>query len=168
MNSTLTTPHLLLKALEEQDRETMIRLLGDREIGKTYMLPVFQSKQQADAYFDRLVVLCQTRFVFGIYLPDGELIGMLNECGCTEDEIELGYFISTAHQGRGYATEALQAAIQECFLCGFRHVVAGFFEENPASRRVMEKCGMHPLNRESVISYQGRDHCCLYMGVDRE
>ena len=168
MKDTILTPRLTLKALEEKDRETMLRLLEDRDIGKTYMLPLFSGRQQKDAFFDRLQSLCRTRFVFGICKTDsGRLIGMLNECGTDEaaGEIELGYFIDPLFQKQGYATEALSAAIREAFARGFRHVVCGYFEDNTASRRVMEKCGMLPLDREAVISYLGRDRRCLYLGI---
>ena len=79
--------------------------------------------------------------------------------------MEIGYFVDPAHWNQGYATEAFAAAIRELFRMGYRAVTAGYFEENPASRRVMEKCGLKPLDRESVIAYRGTDHRCLYMGI---
>ena len=50
--------------------------------------------------------------------------------------------IAPAHQGKGFATEAVEACIEELFRMGFAHIRAGFFEGNVASCRVMEKCGM--------------------------
>jgi ribosomal-protein-alanine N-acetyltransferase len=54
----------------------------------------------------------------------------------------LGYVIAPEHQGKGFATEAVQACIHELFRMGYEHVRAGYFEGNTASRRVMEKLGM--------------------------
>lgn len=51
---------------------------------------------------------------------------------------------------------------------GYEHIIAGFFEENIASRRVMEKCGMHLLELEEDVKYQGIVHHCLYYGIDKE
>lgn len=45
---------------------------------------------------------------------------------------------------------------------GFRKVKAGYFEENEASRRVMEKCGMKQLSYTDEIEYRGITHKCLY------
>ena len=46
------------------------------------------------------------------------------------------------YQGCGYATEAVGAVLRELREMGFRKVIAGFFSENSARRRVMEKCGI--------------------------
>lgn len=86
----------------------------------------------------------------------------------TATPIEVGYVISPEYKGNGYATEALKAAIDELFRMGYNHVTAVFFEENAASRRVMEKCGMHLLDMEDTEDYQGVTHRCLYCGIDKE
>ena len=168
----IRTPHLVLKALADGDRGPFLRLCGDAQIKKTYMLPDFDSAAQADAFFDRIRALSMSkeRFVYGIYLGE-TVIGMLNDCGISGKKIELGYFIAPEHWNRGYASEALGAAVDELFSMGFETVVAGYFAENPASRRVMEKCGMRPLAEESVIAYRGKDHVCYFCGIaarDRE
>lgn len=168
----IRTPHLVLKALADGDRGPFLRLCGDARIKKSYMLPDFESAAQADAFFARIRALSASKehFLYGIFL-DGEVIGMLNDCEIGGKKIELGYFIAPEHWNRGYASEALGAAVDELFSMGFETVTAGYFAENPASRRVMEKCGMRPLSEESVISYRGRDHVCRFCCVtarDRE
>lgn len=161
----LTTARLVMKKLEDCDREPFLRIVRDDRVKKTYMLPDFTDQAQADAFFDRLKGLCDSpaHFIYGIYLND-EVIGFLNDCEIDGTNIELGYFISSEHWNRGYASEALEAAIEELFRMGFEFVKAGYFTENPASRRVMEKCGMHPLPEEAVIPYRGIDHRCLFCG----
>ena len=52
--------------------------------------------------------------------------------------------------------------IKELLKMGFRKVKAGYFEENEASRRVMEKCGMKQLSYTDEIEYRGITHKCLY------
>ena len=160
----LSDAGLVLRPFEEQDREPMLRLLSDSRITETYMVPAFQNRQEADAFFSRLMELSRTRFVYGIYL-DGTPVGMLNVCGTSGDEMELGYFIDPLFQGKGLATRALSLAIQEAFRIGYSLVTAGYFEGNAASRRVMEKCGMKLLDRESGITWHGITHRCLYMGI---
>ena len=51
---------------------------------------------------------------------------------------------------------------------GYSRVIAGHFEENPASRRVMEKCGMGPMDREENIEYRGVPHRCLYRAIEKD
>ncbi len=164
----LRTEHLILRPLGECDREAMIRMLTDARIRRTYMIPDFADRAALDGYFDRLrtLSLSDGRFILGICL-DGSLIGFLNDCGMNGKQAELGYFIDPAHWGRGYAAEALRAAIAELFRMGYGTVTAGYFEENPASRRVMEKCGMQPIAREETIDYRGVRHRCLYCEIRR-
>ena len=138
-------------------------------VKQTYMVPDFDTRAQADAFYDRLLGLCANgeRFIYGIYL-DGQLIGFLNDCGIQDGAVELGYVIHPDYHGQGYATEAVGSAIEELFRLGYPKVIAGFFVGNHASRRVMEKCGMVLIPLEEDIEYRGKVHHCLYYGISRE
>lgn len=58
-------------------------------------------------------------------------------------QAELGWALDPAFVGRGYATEAVKAAIDVCFgPLGLRRVHAGCFAENEPSWRLMERIGM--------------------------
>ena len=81
------------------------------------------------------------------------------------DRMEIGYAIHPDHQNQGYATEALRCVIQELFRMGFRHVRAGCFQENPASARVMVKCGMTLTGESEVIAYRGSSHVCVFYEI---
>jgi len=64
-------------------------------------------------------------------------------------QAELGWAFDPAHQGRGYATEAVHEALRLCFEdLGVRRVVALAFADNAPSLRVMEKAGMR---REALL-----------------
>ncbi|WP_161141501.1 GNAT family N-acetyltransferase [Propylenella binzhouense] len=65
----------------------------------------------------------------------------------------LGYWIGRAHQGRGYATEAV-AAITLWAFGRFRaeRVGAGVFHDNAASLRVLEKLGFREVRRYETAS----------------
>jgi RimJ/RimL family protein N-acetyltransferase len=55
---------------------------------------------------------------------------------------EVGYWIGRPYWGRGYATEALEAGVIWASRNWRRRaLVAGHFEDNPASGRVLEKAG---------------------------
>lgn len=164
----LKTQRLELKAYEECDKERMLDILCNEEIKKTYMIPDFATEKQAEELFYRLKEYSQSdeHFEYGIYLC-GTLIGFINECSIENETVELGYVIHPDYRGNGYAPEALETAIHELFRMGYSHIETGFFEENPASRRVMEKCGMHKLEKQDDVEYQGKCHHCLYFGIDK-
>ena len=79
--------------------------------------------------------------VFLITLRNETMIGA---CGIVlqEQPAELGYWLGVPYWGKGYATEALHAVIDFAFTdLGHDSLHAGARVTNPASRRVLEKCG---------------------------
>ena len=60
-------------------------------------------------------------------------------------EVELGYWLTPAAWGRGYATEAARAMVAHGRRAlGLTRVVSGHFADNPASGRVLAKLGFRP------------------------
>lgn len=65
-----------------------------------------------------------------------------------EGEVEFGYGIAPAQQGRGYATEAAAAAVAYAAAAGtVTAVVAGADHDNVASQRVLEKVGFRCIEQ---------------------
>lgn len=57
--------------------------------------------------------------------------------------VELGYRLRRASWGQGYATEGVRALIHQAFTkLGVQRVTATTYQDNLASRRVMEKAGL--------------------------
>jgi len=79
----------------------------------------------------------------------------------------MGYAYLPAYYNRGYATEAFSGAIDYLLSHGFTTVLAGAFSENPASLRVMEKCGMIKQDFTDEIDYRGVTHTCVYYTISR-
>ena len=165
----LRTARLMLRPICAEDKEDMLDILTDAEIGKTFMLPVFDTREDAVGLFERFCAMCTSsaHFVYGIAL-DGKLIGFVNVVGADGKQAEIGYVISPPYCGKGFATEAASAAIGELFSLGLKTVAAGAFEENHASMRVMEKCGMHRTDLQETIEYRGNAHRCVYYQIDRQ
>jgi RimJ/RimL family protein N-acetyltransferase len=165
----LQTERLLLKALTESDEQPMLDIFFNEDIKATYMIPDFTHREQAEALFQKMLSfsLSELHFVYGIYF-ENTLIGFVNDCEINAATIELGYVISPKFQGKGFATEAVQACMDELFRMGFQRITAGFFQGNDASRRVMEKCGMHKIDLEDDIEYKGVLRHCLYYSIDRK
>ena len=165
----LTTSRLVLRRFLETDRDCIIRILRNEEISKTFMLPEFSDDSVAGRLFDCILLNSQSdaHYERAVCL-DGQIIGLVNDVEIQNNTIELGYVIHPDYQGRGYATEALSASIQQLFRLGYSAVRAGYFEENPASGRVMEKSGMHRVSKTEEIEYRGILHKCLYYEIKRE
>ena len=169
MSVEFVTERLRFHPFQVEDRPAMGGLLTNREIAKTFMLPDFDSEEAVDKLFARFLELSrrEDRYVAGICLK-GALIGFLNDVENDGSRMELGYVIDPAQRGKGYATQMLRGAIADLFHRGYREVVAGAFEENKASLRVMEKAGMTRIPLEEDIDYRGRGHHCLYCSVRKE
>ena len=163
------TTRLEIRPIGQADREAVLDLLTDKTVAKTYMLPDYQSRIEAEPLFQRLVLLSgdESRYVAGVYL-DGAFFGMMNDVEIKGTQIEMGYAYLPAYYNRGYATEAFRGAISYLLDHGFTTVVAGAFSENPASLRVMEKCGMVKQDYTDEIEYRGNTHTCIYYAAQKE
>ena len=159
----IETQRLVLKPFSEADMDDLCKLLRDDIIKKTYMLPDFESDEHCLKLARRLrdLSLDESRYVVGIYL-DGKLIGFSNDVENVDGAIEMGYVIDPAHHNCGYATEAMTGIISCLHGQGFREVIAGAFECNPASIRVMQKSGMTLVDKIDEIEYRGKVHRCVY------
>jgi len=162
----IQTERLTLRPFSDGDREAMYALLTDSAVKETYLLPDFKSTEQLETMFRRFQTLScdEDRCVAAIDLG-GALIGFVNDVEIHDGRVEMGYVVSPAHHNCGYATEALRGVIAALFQRGFREVVAGAFESNPASIRVMIKAGMTRLDKTDNIEYRGRIHRCIYYSI---
>ena len=133
------------------------------------MSPNFKDENEKDSFFLKLKNMSKNneRFLYGIYL-NKSLIGIINDCGYNQESIELGYLIAPNEWNKGYATEALSASISELFRIGFQVVECGHFEENPASGKVMQKCGMKKIDKTEMIDYAGKQHLCIYYRIENK
>lgn len=73
--------------------------------------------------------------------------GVIGFCGIQPwldtDEIEIGWWLARCCWGKGIATEAARAVLQDAFeRRGLRRIIAIAQPANGASRRIMEKLGM--------------------------
>lgn len=166
---TIKTERLVLKPLSADDAEPALDLLTSKIIAKTYMLPDFACREDALPLFNRLLGFSQgnDRYIRGVFL-DGYLIGYLNEVEVVDGTIEVGYLIHPDYHGHGYMPEALKAAIQDLFRIGYKEVIAGAFEGNLASERVMIKAGMQKIDRSDSVDYRGVTYPCFYYSTKKQ
>lgn len=158
-----------LRILTEADEAALVALLTSKKINPTYMLPDFPRQEDAIPSARRLIRLSRDegRFIRGMDVQN-TLVGFLNDVETIDGVIELGYVVHPDHWNKGYATAALKLAIEEMFRQGYRAVLCGAFEENPASLRCMEKAGMRRIEKIDEIDYRGKVHRCLYCRIERD
>lgn len=153
---------ITLRPIEDRDETNIIQILTSPLVTKSYMVPDL-TPERAKGLFLRLQSLSreENRFVRGICLDD-TLVGFLNDTEVTEDYWELGWAMHPDYMGKGYCTAGVRLAIRALFDRGVPAVLAGAFDWNIASLRVMEKCGMQKIDRTDSIEYRGKVHTCVY------
>lgn len=164
----IRTDRLVIKPYTQRDEADMLALLTNDIIKETYMIPDLKTREEETAMFQKLLEYSRSdhHVELGIYCND-RLIGFLNDVEMGDSVIELGYVIHPDFHGMGYATEALKAVIGELFRRGYEEIVAGAFENNTASIRVMKKCGMIQLDKTEEIMYHDVNHHCVYFSIKR-
>lgn len=165
----INTSRLNLSAFRECDFDAMMAIFKSDIVKATYMVPDLPTPDDEQKLFESLrnLSLKDGRYVFGIYL-DGKLIGLVNDCEINNKCIEMGYALHPDYHNRGFATEAFGEVIDHLFTQGFEEILAGAFEENAASMRVMEKCGMKRTKMTAEVEYRGIVHRCVYYSIKRQ
>ena len=143
----LETERLVLRAPRLEDAERIAMLANERRIAEnTARIPHPYVLADATAF---LVTVNRSKheMAFLITLADGTPIGacgleLRDGPGGPGPVPELGYWLGLAYWGRGFATEAVRALIDHAFTdLELESLQAGARVTNPASRRVLEKCG---------------------------
>jgi len=137
----LETERLVLRAPRLEDAKAVAQLANDRRIAEnTARIPHPYSLVDAD------------KFIAAVNRDDGEtaflitrenlVLGAIGIRLPEREPPELGYWLGVKFWGHGYATEAVRAVIDHAFGdLDYDALGADARVTNPASRRVLEKCG---------------------------
>lgn len=147
---TMETKRLILRKIEVSDYELVYKnWTSDRLVAKYVTWNVHESLEVTKQYceykenryeghdfcFDWIVILKETN----------EPIGEIEAVNVSRASrlVEMGYCFGSKFWNKGYATEALSAFIDYMFNeVNVDKVIACHISTNPASGRVMQKCGM--------------------------
>jgi RimJ/RimL family protein N-acetyltransferase len=137
----LETRRLALRAPRLGDAKTVAALANDRRIAEnTARIPHPYKVSDAQSFIAGASKAGEV--VFLITLRNKKVIGACGVMFHQDDVPELGYWLGVNHWGQGYATEAMHALIDYAFSdLNHEALQAGSRVTNPASRRVLEKCG---------------------------
>lgn len=158
-----------IRPVVPSDWEMYIKLLQDKEVVKTYMVPEEMDQQLAEKMFTRYQILSASHDRYVRTVCVGETpVGTIHDVGIRDSTVELGWALLPAYYNNGYCTRAVKLAMGELAERGYREVTAGAFEENRASLRVMEKSGMERSSFQEPVSYRGENHLCVYYAIRLE
>jgi len=174
---SLATDRLILRPLTQDDAPALAAHCAPIEIAmQTRTIPHPYPPEAAPAAIERFTRSWTdgTGAVFAATLRDtGRFIGV---CGLhvfpEQHHAEIGYTISMDHWGRGYATEAVLALLRYGFEGReppLNKLWAGWYIDNPASGRVLEKVGMKQEGVQRQHAYRfGRYRDVVLVGMLRE
>ena len=162
----IETDRLILRPWLDSDAEALFRYASDPDVGPRAGWPPHKDIEESKRVIRDIFTNDRT---WAVTLREtGEAIGCMgyyihgeSNIPIGEEDAEIGYWIAKPYWNRGIATEALRAMIDYCFnVKGFLTLWSDFFIDNPASGRVMEKCGFKDTGELNWCSN-------LYHGDDR-
>lgn len=151
---TLQTPRLILRRMTMRDAKDIFAYSCDEEVARHVLWPAQRDVSEAKDY---------CRFMMRRYRQDepaswgieekksGRVVGTIGYMDYSMDNasVEVGYSLARWLWNGGYMTEALGRVIAYTFEeMDINRIEAQHELDNPASGRVMEKCGMR---KEGVL-----------------
>ncbi|QDT63033.1 GNAT family N-acetyltransferase [Calycomorphotria hydatis] len=145
---TITTGRLLLRPPQPGDAPAIHRLASDRDVASTTArIPHPYEPGMAEEWIQETATQVDQGKAASFVITqavDQSLVGTIGlTINAEHERAELGYWIGKPYWGKGYATEAARAVIGYGFqTLRLYRIHAHHMTTNPASGRVLEKCGM--------------------------
>jgi RimJ/RimL family protein N-acetyltransferase len=131
-----------LRRFTEDDLDLVAALNADPEVMRYLDKP--QSREEvAASEMPRLTKEHPGNLGFWAAFVDGEFIGWFCADPQGDDEVMIGYRIARRFWGHGYATEGARLMVSYALASGAKRIFATTMTVNTASRRVLEKAGLH-------------------------
>ncbi len=144
---TLTTPTIVLRPWSSADVPALFEILQEPGIFEYFPLSPPPSLERTGRYIAHQLAHWQQRGCghWAVVTPaDGRVVGWTGLEYLPElDQTEVAYLLTSRVRGRGYASQAAQAALHFGFeTCRLPCIIGLVHPENAPSIRVLEKCGM--------------------------
>jgi [ribosomal protein S5]-alanine N-acetyltransferase len=155
----LQTPRLRLRTIRRDDLDAIYALHSDTRTMRYWSFAPWTEPRQAQEWFEQRAHLGQHEEVWpwGVSLTDAEtLIGLVTLFSVQRFQCraEVGYLLGSPYWGRGYAQEALRAALGYGFdALELERVEADIDPRNAASCRLVERLG---FRREGYLRERWR------------
>ena len=172
--TTLEAKRVLLRPWYDRDAETLFKYASDPDVGtRAGWLP----HKSVEESLEIIRTLFHNDTTWAIELKEtGEAIGAIGygpSCECQlparENEPLIGYWIAKPYWNQGICTEALRLMLDHISsTTDIPSLISGHFTDNPASGRVMEKCGFTATGETCIdeSQYQGKDRPIRVMRLE--
>jgi RimJ/RimL family protein N-acetyltransferase/predicted N-acetyltransferase YhbS len=154
---------ILLRPWRESDAEVLFTLASDPDVGSLAGWPPHKSVEESREIVRTIFMNDSTWAI--VFKETGEVVGAIGygpSCDCNlparEDEPLIGYWLGKPYWNQGICTEALRLIIEHITkTTSIPSLISGHFIDNPASGRVMEKCGFISTGETCIDTnlYQG-------------
>ena len=163
-NITLETGRLILRPLTVADAESVFVWTSDPDVNRYMSYPLHADIETTRQWLlsveqDSEVQAALENYTFGfVRKSDGLLIGSGGIRRQEDGTWDFGYNLRRDCWGRGYTTEAMKAIIDFARTQrGAKVFAAHHAVDNPASGRVMEKCGLTFRNGGEYSKFDGSE-----------
>ena len=162
----METNRILLRPWCDDDAEALFKYASDPDVGPRAGWPPHKTVEES---LEIIRTVFNTDTMWAVELKEtskpigcvGYLPASASNLKINDNECEVGYWIAKPYWGRGICTEAVRLVIDYCFnVKGFTTLWGDYFPENPASGKVMEKCGFVDTGEEVLCPN-------LLVGADR-
>lgn len=164
---TLTTDRLVLRTVGPEDTGAVYAAAQDPDIQRWTTIPSPYLLEHARGFTEQAVPdgwANDSMFTFGVFLPAGDLVGMLGVTMISLGVGEIGFWGTTEHRGHGYVTEAAVAVSRWAFTARAVDRLEWRAEVgNTASRAVARRAGytMEGTLRSAVNNKGVRRDCWI-------
>jgi RimJ/RimL family protein N-acetyltransferase len=145
--TTLTTRRLLLRAWAPGDEDSLVDLANNWNVARNLrdVFPYPYTREDAVRWVAQSARVEGPLLDFAIVLAGRAIgsIGLAPKADIDRAGIELGYWLGEPYWGNGYVAEAVHPVVGYAFatFAEVRVVQARHLARNPASGRVLRKCG---------------------------
>jgi ribosomal-protein-alanine N-acetyltransferase len=159
MTLPLDTPRLLVREYTLDDLDDVAEILADPKVFWWEKEPFTRerSRRWLEAEIDYVRRVGTGRYAI-VLRATGRVIG---GCGLVprvvegRPEVEVGYYLRSDEWGKGYATEAARACLEEARARGLGRIIALTHLDNVRSQAVARRLGMKP---EREVVWAGLPH----------
>lgn len=152
----MQTERILLRPWQESDAEALYKYASDPIVGERAGWPPHKSVEESLEIIRTVfqnattwaIVLKETNEAIGAmgYMPDCPL-----SLPAREGEPLVGYWVGKPYWNKGICTEALMLMLKYIRKeTSYTSLISSHFIDNPASGRVMEKCGFAPTGETAI------------------
>ena len=138
---TIATPRLTLRAPVIGDLGELVTLANNwNVVAPTAGLPNPYLEEHGHGFIERYARRSDNR-PYALIDADDRFIGIAGFYFFDARPTEIGYWLGEPFWGQGYAPEAVRALLDAARGAGISQINARVLADNPASVRVLEKCG---------------------------